>query len=149
MQDDSHRIDALNGLSHAELCLEWERELGHSPPPSKSTEWLRWLLAWQLQERTEGALPSAIKRRLLALAETFERDPEHRPAPEIKLKPGTVLMREWRGVRHRVRVLREGFEYSDKRFASLSEVARAITGTRWSGPRFFGLTSQKSQGARQ
>ena len=55
------------------------------------------------------------------------------------LRAGTVLVREWRGVAHRVLVLDTGFEHQGKRFGSLSEVARAISGTRWSGPRFFGL----------
>jgi hypothetical protein len=55
------------------------------------------------------------------------------------LKAGSVLVREWRGVVHRVLVLDEGFEHRDKRYRSLTKVARAITGTRWSGPRFFGL----------
>ncbi|MEQ1878234.1 MAG: DUF2924 domain-containing protein [Bdellovibrionia bacterium] len=148
MQIDPHQINALTSMSRPELCLEWERRFGESPPATQSADWLRWLLAWRLQERVEGPLPARTRRLLLALAETFERDPEHRPTAEFELKPGTVLMREWRGVRHRVRVLREGYEYSERRFASLSEVARAITGTRWSGPRFFGLASCKIQEAK-
>lgn len=63
------------------------------------------------------------------------------PVPAVNggLRPGTVLIREWRGVTHRVLVRHKGFEHDDKTYGSLSEVARAISGTHWSGPRFFGL----------
>ncbi len=57
----------------------------------------------------------------------------------LHIKPGTILTREWQGVLHQVRVLEDAFEHKDERFSSLSEVARRITGSRWSGPLFFGL----------
>ena len=65
--------------------------------------------------------------------------------PGLGLKPGTVLTRTWHGVLHRVRVTNEGFDYRGERFGSLSEVARRITGTRWSGPLFFGLKGTDNQ----
>ena len=61
------------------------------------------------------------------------------PFPDRSLKPGTLLRREWQGVLHTVEALNEGFAWSGATYKSLSEVARAITGTRWNGPRFFGL----------
>jgi hypothetical protein len=60
-----------------------------------------------------------------------------------RLKAGAVLLREWHGTTHRVTVLEKGFEYRDQRFTSLSEVARRITGSRWSGPLFFGLKTKE------
>jgi hypothetical protein len=63
-----------------------------------------------------------------------------------RLRPGTVLVREWEGGSHRVMVLAEGFAWNGTTYASLSQVARAITGTRWNGPRFFGLRDQIGRG---
>jgi len=85
-----------------------------------------------MQERALGGL-SAGTRRLLC-------GPEPRPVRRRRtLRPGTVLVREWHGVGHQVSVLEEGVLYRGERYRSLSEVAHLITGTRWSGPRFFGL----------
>ena len=63
------------------------------------------------------------------------------------LRPGTILVREWRGVSHRVVVLDAGFEHDGKQYRSLSEIARTISGTRWSGPRFFGVEQRESRAA--
>jgi hypothetical protein len=65
------------------------------------------------------------------------------PSPGTGLRAGTILVREWRGMTHRVLALDEGFEHDGKRYGSLSEVARAISGTRWSGPRFFGIEERQ------
>ena len=61
------------------------------------------------------------------------------------LKPGTVLTREWRGTLHKVHVLDPGFAHQGRTYRSLSEIARVITGTRWSGPRFFGVAAQGAE----
>jgi hypothetical protein len=134
-------LASLPALSLDELREEWKRHL-HSPPPAgRSRELLRGLIACSLQEAAFGGLSADAKRRLARLADTLERKPGHSPLPKPTLKPGTVLTREWRGVLHQVRVTADGFEHQGTRFASLSEVARTITGTRWSGPAFFGLTA--------
>jgi hypothetical protein len=96
-------------------------------------------IAYRLQEQAFGGLSPDTKQKLRQFARAFKRSPNHQLTPNLDLKPGTLLEREWGGVRHRVRVLDDGFEYSDERFASLSEIARKITGSRWSGPLFFGL----------
>jgi hypothetical protein len=124
------RLDALRTM--------WAEHLG-VPPPGQSTEILRRRLAWELQARTYGGLSAETKRRLRQLHDRFTRDPTFTPSPILDLKPGTVLLREWNGARHQVRVLHDGFEYGGQRYGSLSEIARAITGQRWSGPLFFGL----------
>ncbi|WP_211115707.1 DUF2924 domain-containing protein [Azospirillum argentinense] len=132
-------IDDLRTLSLDDLRLEWGRRLGRPAPACRSREILAGLIAWELQEQVHGGLTADTRRRLTRLAGTFERNPDHRPAPTLSLSPGTVLSREWRGVHHQVRVLEDGFEHQGERFTSLSPIARRITGTAWSGPKFFGL----------
>ena len=68
------------------------------------------------------------------------------PTPEkIRVNAGTVLIREWHGTKHQVTVLKDGFLFRAKRFRSLSQIARAITGSRWSGPLFFGLKAARKE----
>ncbi|CAO3412892.1 DUF2924 domain-containing protein [Azospirillum doebereinerae] len=147
-QDLDTVLAILPTLSLDELRREWKRHL-HSPPPTtRSRELLRGLIAWKLQDAAFGGLSPDAKRRLARLADTLERKPGHSPPPKPTLRPGTVLTREWRGVFYQVCVTADGFEHVGTRFASLSEVARAITGTRWSGPAFFGLTAPTGRKAK-
>jgi hypothetical protein len=97
------------------------------------------MLAYRLQEVAYGGLSATTRKRLRALADEID---SNRPRPQrsaVRLKAGTRLIREWNGHTHVVSVLEKGVEYRGKHYGSLSEVARAITGTRWSGPAFFGL----------
>jgi hypothetical protein len=103
------------------------------------THLLRRRLAYELQAKVHGDLPAKAQRRLKRLHEAFKADPGFTPLAGLGLKPGTVLTRSWHCVLHQVRVTNDGFDYRGERFGSLSEVARRITGTRWSGPLFFGL----------
>ena len=132
-------ITRLEDLGLRELREHWLYRFGENPPACKSTGIVRRLLASRLQEQAFGGLPPETRQKLKKLAQAFERNPDHALTPRHDLKPGTVLTREWQGTLHQVRVLENGFEYGGDRFASLSEVARKITGTRWSGPLFFGL----------
>ena len=138
---DAQNVDyeSLRTLNLPRLLDEWERRLQARPPALRSTDFLARLLAWFLQQRVHGGLSPTSKRRLRRIADALERDPNYAVQPVTSLKPGTVLCRDWQGLRHEVSVVEEGFEYHGKRYASLSEVARAITGVRWSGPVFFGL----------
>ena len=108
-------------------------------PPHHGTALLRRRLAYELQARVHGDLAADIRRRLKRLHTAFKTNPAYTPLPGRGTTPGTVLTRTWRGVTHQVRVTDQGFEYRGERYASLSEVARHITGTRWSGPLFFDL----------
>jgi len=108
-------------------------------PANHGPHLLRRRLAYELQAKVHGDLPTEAQRRLKRLHESFKADPGFTPLPGRGLKPGTVLTRIWQGVLHQVRVTNDGFDYRGERFGSLSEVARHITGTRWSGPLFFGL----------
>ncbi len=132
-------LDRLEALNRTELLEEWQTRFQELPPAWRSVEYLRLTIAYRLQEQAFGGLAPDVKQKIKQLASAFKRNPNHQLTPNLDLKPGTLLEREWEGVRHRVQALDDGFEYSGERFASLSEVARKITGTRWSGPLFFGL----------
>ena len=108
-------------------------------PVNHGAHLLRRRLAYELQARALGDLPAETQRRLRRLHQSFKADPQHKPMPRRPLKLGLVLTRSWQGVLHQVQVTDRGFDYRGERFTSLSEVARRITGTRWSGPLFFGL----------
>jgi hypothetical protein len=93
-------------------------------------------LSYRLQEISYGGLPDDIKLQIQQAEHNQKPDKRHtRDLPP----PGTMLVREWKGVEHQVKVLVDGFEYQKCKYKSLSEVATAITGTKWSGPLFFGL----------
>jgi hypothetical protein len=134
------------------LRTEWAARFGGPAPRCRSKEVLRGLLAWRIQAEVYGGTSPETIRGLRRLAESLERvagadkagsngsnkeRARARTAPV--LKPGTVLTREWRGTLHKVQVLEKGFAHAGHIYGSLSELARLITGTHWSGPRFFGL----------
>lgn len=129
------KISAIAAMSVRELRIEWEKVF-EGAAPSLPSSLLRRALAYQLQEHAQRGLPAAAGRVLDSLAQ----DPSTRLAETpIQLKPGTRLMREWNGRMHAVLVTDDGVLFEDQRYRSLSQVAHAITGARWSGPRFFGL----------
>lgn len=131
-------IAQLPTISLTEVREEWRRRL-RSEPTGQGRDLLARRLAYALQVKAYGGLKPETKRRLKRLYDAFKADPDYTPLPNLGLKEGTVLTRVWQGVRHQVMVLTEGFEYAGESFSSLSEVARRITGSRWSGPVFFGL----------
>lgn len=135
-------ISHLNDLGLAELRRVWKERLG-TPPEIASTDLTRRWLAWELQAQARGGFDATTRRRLRQLCKAFRADPPWTPLPDIGLAPGNMLTREWNGVTHRVMVLEEGFAWNGQNHASLSEIAYRITGTRWSGPRFFGLRQQR------
>ena len=95
-----------------------------------------------LQEKTHGGLKPEVRQRLRKLAKSFESGTagtDGRLIAPLKFKPGTRLSRTWQGKTHHVVVSERGFEYNGQTYQSLSHIARSITGTRWSGPLFFGL----------
>lgn len=118
---------------------EWERLHGMVAPAALSPDFLQRDIAYRLQADQHGGLSADARRRLAALA---GGDPARRlepRTPTLRIKHGSTLLREWRGRTYTVLALEEGFEMAGQRFASLSEIARHITGAHWSGPRFFGL----------
>ncbi|HYZ32206.1 MAG TPA: DUF2924 domain-containing protein [Crenalkalicoccus sp.] len=138
--DLGERLIALAELSLERLRDEWRRLHRGAPPPQLSRDLLRRSIAHRLQEEALGGVPPAVQRRLASLARTRATDGEPAAAPTaIRLKPGTTLVREWHGRTYTVVVLEKGFEHEGRRYASLTQLARVITGAHWSGPRFFGL----------
>jgi hypothetical protein len=103
-------------------------------------------IAYRLQEKALGGLKPATLRLLERIADdTAAGRPVSMPSEKSRMTTGTVLMREWHGKKHQVTVLEDGFLYRAKRFRSLSQIARLITGARWSGPLFFGLKSSRKE----
>jgi hypothetical protein len=123
------------------LRAAWAGLFGRPAPKSISRRLLEHAAAYALQAKVHGNLKPAVRRKLLQAAQP-QRDSTH-GAPRRKqrevLSVGSRLVREWQGRSHTVEVAEGGFLYAGKRYRSLSQVARAITGARWSGPRFFGL----------
>ncbi len=138
-RDVGEEISGLRRLGPGALHRRWRELYGTEPPPKAGADFLRRAIAHRLQGQACGGLPAAMRRRLERLAvESFRTKTKATPPPST-LKPGTRLRREWQGGAHEVEVLTDGFAYGGSRFASLSEIARKITGTRWNGPLFFGL----------
>ena len=131
-------IARLDGLGLHELRGLWRQRLG-TPPQHVSADLTRRRLAYELQVREYGGLKPETRRRLRQYYKAFKANPHHTPSSNLGLKPGIVLAREWNGTEHRVTVLEKGFEHRGEQYRSLSQVARRITGSRWSGPAFFGL----------
>jgi hypothetical protein len=120
-------LTALETAQLEDLRSEWRRRFG--PPPSlRSVQLLRHAMAWRLQAAESGGFDTRTRRLLRSGASSRE----------ALLATGTVIAREYRGVRHQVEVTEDGHLYAGRAWNSLSEIARAITGTRWNGPRFFG-----------
>ncbi|HEX2653258.1 MAG TPA: DUF2924 domain-containing protein [Xanthobacteraceae bacterium] len=118
------------------------RELFKAEPPKAfGPDLLRRSIAHRIQEKAYGGLPAAAQRLLDQLIKATAAKPDARLEIPRRIKPGSELVRTWNRRTYRVRVLDKGFVYGGKTFASLSEIATAITGTRWNGPRFFGLRS--------
>jgi hypothetical protein len=111
------------------------------PPQGLSRDLLIRALAHQLQERAAGGASRALQRRLQTLAGAFEKKSASFD-PGIVPRTGTTLVRQWRGRAHTILVREDGFEYEGRHYRSLTVIAETITGAHWSGPRFFGLTTQ-------
>ncbi len=143
-------LTALETQDVATLRATWQRLYRTRPPDRISRDLLARAISYRLQELALGGLPPAAKRKLAAWCDNLtDRDADidaemvkrnRAPAEVVRLKLGATLIRTWHGVTHTVQVGEEGFEHQGLRYASLSHIAPIITGTHWSGPRFFGLT---------
>jgi hypothetical protein len=133
------RIAELEALTLPDLRARWQHAFGKPAPKHASRDLLLRALAYRLQEQAEGGLRPATRRRLAKLAGLNGEEPKPLPPPAPRLKSGSRLVREWRGEVHQVTVLDDGFDYRGTCYGNLSRIARTITGTRWSGPVFFGL----------
>lgn len=141
-------IARLDALSADALRTEWESVKGHAPPKGLGRSLMVRGISYTLQEQKHGGLSAAAKRELAKLAGQLEGSGDLDVERQLRLKPGTRLVREWHGRTCQVMVLREGFAFEDRLFGSLTQIAREVTGAKWSGPRFFGLTTRaRARGA--
>ena len=125
-------IARIRSLPSEALRRRWQAVFGRKPPVALSKDLLGRMIAHHLQEQTFGGLD----RDSLTFLDSLARQGG---PPRRQLKPGTVLVREYQGQRHTVTVARDGFDWQGTTYSSLSAIARAITGTAWSGPRFFAV----------
>lgn len=128
------------------LRLRWKAAFRSEPPAAFGPDLLRRSVAQRMQEQHYGGLSAAVQRRLNQIVKTTASKPNGRIELPKRIKPGSVLVRTWKGKSHRVVVLDDGFAFGGSTYASLSEIAREITGTRWNGPKFFGLRASKPAG---
>jgi hypothetical protein len=144
MQHDSmdrirEALSRLPILERAELRAEWLRLYETNPSGRIGRDLLMAAVAYRLQEQIVGGLRPELRKRLRDIAEQARRGGETVLTAAPHLKPGTKLLRECQGHTHEVLVAEGGFVWQRQHYRSLSQIARAITGTRWSGPVFFGL----------
>jgi hypothetical protein len=135
-------IGTLDRSPRAELRLLWRKVLGEAPPACLGRDVLALGIAYAMQERRYGGLTKAVSKeldRLLAHA-LGDAASGTAPRPTSPLpRTGTVLVREWQGTTHHVTIVDDGFLWNGQTHRSLSGIARAITGAKWNGPRFFGM----------
>lgn len=145
--DIKYQLRMLPTMSKPQLVCLWGELFGNNIANQLRRDLTIRILAYRLQEQELGGLKKVTQRHLQELARRFETNPKAEIPGVPAIKPGTRLIREWRGQTHHVTVVANGYEYRGKRYSSLSEIARLIAGTRWSGPLFFGLRSHKRKGS--
>ena len=129
-------IDSIRSLGVAALRARWRSLFGAPPPDGLTKDLIGRIIAHQIQEEAFGGLD----RQMLKLMDRLARGGKAGSELIRRFKAGTVLVREQGGARHTVTVVPGGFAWNGAIYPSLSSIARAITGTAWNGPRFFGLT---------
>jgi hypothetical protein len=134
-------IDRLRSMPKAELRVRYRALFKADPPKAFGPDLLRRSVAYRIQEQAYGGLDPATRRLLNNLMAQQAKSKDGRIVIPRRIKSGAVLVRVWKDQSHRVMVLEDGFAYGGKTYASLSEIARLITGARWNGPRFFRLRS--------
>lgn len=131
-----------------ELRKRYHKVFDKLPPPAFGPDLLRRTIAYRLQERMYGGLSARDRRELAANMKLTRGGSSKKAAVSRRIKMGSVLVREWNGKTHKVTIITDGFLYHDQKYSTLSAIAREITGTRWNGPRFFGLRSREGDAAK-
>ena len=131
----------------ADLRKRYRELLRTEPPKAFGPDLLRRSIAHRIQEKAYGVLSAPTQRLLDQLVKAALAKPNGRLELPRRIKPGAELVRTWNGKTYRVMVMADGFAHDGRTFASLSEIASEITGTRWNGPRFFGLRVGSREGA--
>ncbi len=144
-EDLARQVGNLSTLGSKPLKDKWRTLYGAEPPRQISRALMLRALAYRIQEKSLGGIKPATRRLLMQFAHDCAAARTPGAAPSRTVQPGAVLVREWRGISHQVSVLEKGFRFRGRHYRSLSEVAREITGTRWSGPLFFGLKANRQE----
>ena len=138
-------LNRLAVMPIAQLRIRYREVFRSDPPTAFGPDLLRRSIAHRIQEKAYGGLSRSAQRLLDQMMKAFASKPGGKIVLPRRIKPGSVLVREWKGKSHRVTVLADGFAYDGRTFGNLSEIAVLITGTRWNGPRFFGLRPTSSR----
>ena len=128
-----------------ELRERWQTIFRIEQPPAFGPDLLRRSIAQRIQERHYGSLSAGAQRQLNQTIHALANKRGGHITLPRRIKTGAVLVRMWKDKSYRVTVLDDGFAFEDRLYNSLSEIARKITGTRWNGPRFFGLRPAKQE----
>jgi hypothetical protein len=131
----SEKVRSVAQMARPELVSEWQAQFGTPPPPKLRVELMRPVLIYRIQENAWGLSAPKRQTRIQELASDANRR---------RFKTGTKIIREWKGKLHEVAVTAEGYIYDGEVYKSLSPIATRITGTRWSGPAFFGTKPKES-----
>ncbi len=134
-------LDQLPTTPIAELRKRYRELFRTEPPKAFGPDLLRRSIAHRIQEKAYGGLSASVRRLLDQLVKAAMARPNGRLELPRRIKPGSELVRTWKGKTYRVMVMADGFAFDGETFTSLSEIASEITGTKWNGPRFFGLRS--------
>ena len=132
------QLAALSTMSPAALRAAW-RDAFRSAPPDITPELMARAVASRLQERRHGGLPASVTREIARLTTRLRKTDDVVGQHDLRLKPGTRLVRGWHGRTINVLVTADGFEFDGRQYSSLTRISHEVTGTHWSGPRFFGL----------
>jgi hypothetical protein len=135
----SEQIATLPSLYKTQLLAIWAENFSKDPPPNLRKELMVPILAYRMQEREFGGLSHGARRRLREVAASLNTEKPSQEQPDSAPQTGTRLLRTWRGELHEVIATGNGYLYRGQTYSSLSRIAREITGTRWSGPLFFGV----------
>ena len=128
------QLATLPTMATPDLLTLWN-SIFDNPPHNKNKVFLIRKIAWRLQELAYGGLSDEVHIKIKTMHELTQKKTLKKKLPPV----GTILERDHDGETHRVTVLRDGFEYRQCKYKSLTKIATMITGTKWSGPRFFGL----------
>jgi hypothetical protein len=140
----SSKIAALPTMNKAQLLDVWAKNFSQAPPPKMRKEIMVPILAYRMQEREFGGLSHTTRNRLREIAKSLGPEKPRNGGTSPDTETGTRLIRSWHGEVHEVVSVADGYQYRGQRYRSLSVIARKITGTRWSGPLFFGVRKKAS-----
>lgn len=144
-QEVKQHLAQIETYDSGALRQEWQKLYGCPAPRRVRRDLLLRAVAYRIQELAFGGLKPATVRRLKQLADKTRVGPVAPPPAAASLRPGMRLMREWNGETHVIEVVEKGFTWRGQTYPSLSAIARAITGSRWSGPQFFGLLDRHDE----